>query len=174
MTRQAEASEQIRQDLERVKASLSEELDGIDPAARRNLSLAYQVRSHPKSFFVGAIGLGYLLFRAGSRLRKTPPRPEKLVVAPNGKVHPPKVSPAPGSLNALLRGPFGQQLLVAGRSLALGGLFGIVRELLKQVVPPTMAQSTGDVIDAWTLTLGAEPMPPGTQEVRPGNQLTAF
>jgi ElaB/YqjD/DUF883 family membrane-anchored ribosome-binding protein len=162
----------VEDTIETVKASVQETVDSV----KRTFDVKYQVERHPWPMVAGSFVTGLLagrLFGRRPALRPAgePYRESESVSAayvPSMREEPafqqgngsttgtPRAEAAqPGMLDRLIQ-QFEPEIAEV-KGMAVGALLGLVRDLAKQAVPPTLAPKVEEIMNSVTTKLGGKP-----------------
>lgn len=150
-----------------VKDQFTDSMDSV----KETFDVEHHVVNHPLAMVGGAVALGYLggmvlnrISAPSARARALPVPAESRSEAPRGNglyaaPEPAYQSAAPGGgaiLPTFLKGfePELQQL----KSVAIGAVFGMVRDLVQQKLPPNLTQQVSKVVDDLTTKMGGKPV----------------
>jgi hypothetical protein len=149
-----------------VKSSVSETVDTV----KETFDLPSQVQRHPW----GAVGCSLLAGAAAGYLLTGPRRyrshnpdgipgmehlipgyqPARSAVAPEPAYR--EASPRPGILSSLFRSFEGEIDKI--KQTAIGALMGAARDMLKQALPPALAENVDEIMNNVTRRAGGEPI----------------
>jgi len=171
-----DAREAVAETVQTVKSGVQDSVhavrDSVETsvhAVQDSFDLPRQVDRHPWAMFGGAVAVGfaagYLLNRSDTSATSTAPRPAFAPAARSGYSWPqqsetrsPQAQEPRGESwldhAAHLLGPEFQKV----KSLALGALMGVVREVIAQPLPDQMRPKVKDIVDDLTTKLGGEPV----------------
>ncbi|MBV9123111.1 MAG: DUF3618 domain-containing protein [Planctomycetes bacterium] len=189
--------EQIRQQIEETRSSLTEKLETLEGTVRgtvqeakasvedtietvktkvqetvatvkRTFDLKYQVQQHPWSMTGGSVVAGFLLgslarprssHRGSSTFAASRSHAPGVASSLSGGSSPPTDGASSGSsFLAPLRQQFDEEIHQV-KALALGTLFGVLRDYVNASVPPHLAPEVTKIIDNVTTKLGGKLMP---------------
>lgn len=167
-----EASSAVRDAMGSVKETVRDSVDSVKAA----VDVQAHVQRRPWLMFGGAVLGGYLLgsllVRETERRRPEPTPPAPVPTPPPQQKRPhsgnghhlkqPAASatapePPPAKPNPILAAIEPEIRQIKG--IALGVMFGTVREMVTKEVPPHLAGELGEVIDSITRKIGGEPLP---------------
>jgi ElaB/YqjD/DUF883 family membrane-anchored ribosome-binding protein len=181
-----DAKEAVAETVQTVKDAVHSSVDAV----KQTLDIKRQVERHPWTMVGGSVAVGYI---AGCLLERAVPRriaPSPVAFSPsNACVRPPAAGlPAtqPTQESAVRQDPSWTDELAQKfapeikklKGLAVGVLFGIVRDAVTKSVSPAMSPQIGQLIDSIAAKTGAEPIPndvleqlfPSNTESPNGNQ----
>ncbi len=158
----------IRQEMDDTRAALADKLDELGhqvtdtvssvthtvDAVKHAFDVAERVRERPWIAVAGAAAIGlYLGYRTSAHdARRRAAGTVRPVVPSN---------PAPPPANGATASPwtevFSEEIALL-RGLAIGALFGVVRDWVTPSVPQTLERSVVDAIDGVTVKLGGQPL----------------
>jgi ElaB/YqjD/DUF883 family membrane-anchored ribosome-binding protein len=174
------ARETVEETIANVKGTVHDTVEAV----KRNLDLSHQTQQHPWAMFGGSVVAGFVLgslvptvgprtYRSarGSRLEKAEvqtraepeyvsrPQQEFSAETGNGAADHGQHAPAqrrPGLLSGLLDQfrPEIEQL----KQMAIGAAVGVVRDFVKESVPPALGPQVERVLDSATTKLGGRPI----------------
>jgi hypothetical protein len=154
--------EAVEGTVETVKGSVADTVESV----KDSLDLKRQVEEHPWGMMLGSVAIGFV----GGRLLDSLGSPEAL---------PPPAYPAVGGLQASDIRPADARRNGAGhagpsflsslatqfapeltqlKSMAVGAMLGIVRDMVSQSAPPQMSSQLAEVVDNLTVKLGGKPV----------------
>jgi len=162
----------VKQQFTGTVDSMKEQVAGTVDSVKETFDLEHHVVNHPLAMVGGAVALGYLggvmLNRLGGpatyrRALPMPAEPQRPSHASNAFTPPPATLAAtapPRSLEAMLPGflqsfePEIKQL----KSVAIGAVFGILRDLVQQRLPPNLNEPVTRVVNDLTTKMGGTPV----------------
>jgi ElaB/YqjD/DUF883 family membrane-anchored ribosome-binding protein len=158
----AETVESVAETVESVKESVTGTVDAVKEsvqetveAVKRTFDLRQQVDRHPWLMVSGSVVSGFLCERLMERYpaetsyaSPPAPRPSGAGTADGAQ--------APGTLDKLYHTFEGE--LTKVRELAVGTLFGVLRDLVKRALPEHLAPQVAEVVDRVTSKLGGKPI----------------
>jgi ElaB/YqjD/DUF883 family membrane-anchored ribosome-binding protein len=164
-----EVGSAARETAENVRAAMHEAVGSVRDA----LDVSRQVHQHPWLLMGGSVFAGYVGGRILDNLERghlpslpsMPVRPERFL--PQGSElrermeseRPVARSSGPSFLKSLVE-TFAPELEKAKRA-AVGMALGLVRDKLREAVPPQMRENVTEMMDRVAVKLGGEPTPPG-------------
>lgn len=142
---------QARDAVKRARAGVDKVHHAVD-AVQRTFDVKRQVADHPWA----AVGVAMLAGAALGFLRPGRKRAtlESAVVQANGE--PAAPPPSPGRWETLLQ-PF-QEEIGELKELAIGAAAGVVRDLVKQSLPPGLGVEVEEIFNNATVKLGGRPI----------------
>ncbi|MCC6793805.1 MAG: hypothetical protein IT366_01705 [Candidatus Hydrogenedentes bacterium] len=164
-TKVTETVDTVREQIDFTKAAISNTVDSV----KDTLSVVQQTERHPWMMMAGAATLGLVggrLLNNGAPARQqfhaaplmnnedvsnTYTRPfiqEDNEVPDNGEAH---------SVFHKLAETFNPEISIL-KGLAIGALFGVLRDVVLRAAPSTVEQPLGTVIDGFTVRLGGQPV----------------
>lgn len=173
--------EQVRDTVQGARDSVEDTIESVKGtvhdtirAVKRTFDLKYQTQKHPWGMFGGSLASGFILgsllptrarghdARAGSPGSITEPQLGSRFLGNghspvSGEVEPASHRDTPSAMGNLLHrfdGEIGQL-----KELAIGAAAGLVRDWLKQALPPTLGPQLEHVMDSATSKLGGRPVP---------------
>jgi ElaB/YqjD/DUF883 family membrane-anchored ribosome-binding protein len=160
----AETVEQVKETVSETIESVKETVESTVETVKRTFDLPYQTRQHPWLMMAGSCAAGFVVGRllpgatrsgAGwaSHLvsegeRYAAPSPAAQAPRPNGSVR----AQGPGWFDRLAHQFHGE--LEQVKELAIGALFGLVRDWAKRQLPGNLAPHVEGVLDNVTAKLG--------------------
>lgn len=161
----------VQTSVETVKGTVQDTVDTV----KDTFDLRRQVDQHPWAMLGGSVALGYLAGRLLGRSDADRPRvaeggPARASMFSHwptaehngglrGHTAPPASAPEPPEpgLFSVVAEKFGPELAQL-KGLALGTLFGVVRDLITQALPEQMKPHLTDVMNGITTKMGGEPI----------------
>ncbi len=167
--------EQVRGRVQSAKSTVEETIEKV----KRTFDVKYQVDQHPWAMTGGSVLVGFV---AGTFLSR------RLSCHANGQATPPSAGaavanlqlsdghtaggssteavsaqPAKPGLVAQLRDQFKDEIEQV-KALAIGAIMGVLRDVVKESLPPHFAPQIDQVMNSATTKLGGEPVPPSLTE----------
>lgn len=151
-----------------LRQSLGETVAGV----KETLDVERHVAQHPWLMVGGAVAAGFVTARLLSRIAPPPPRPGPAVMTFAAPLPAPAPAPPPSppeSAVAPARAPREPGLVASClqtfqpelhklKGLAIGTLFGVLKDCLRQSVPETLQPQLAEVVDDVTTKLGGRPL----------------
>jgi len=162
-----EATSAVRDAMGTVKETVRDSVDSVKAA----VDVQAHVQERPWLMFGGAVLGGYLLGTLltreteGRRPREPtpqPPQPQPLKRPPTGNGHAKQPAAKPTEPAAAKPNPLFEAIepeIRQVKALALGVMFGTLREMVTREVPPHLAGELGSIVDNITRKIGGEPLP---------------
>jgi ElaB/YqjD/DUF883 family membrane-anchored ribosome-binding protein len=171
---------QVRETVHDAKATVEGTIQNVKDSVqntvqtvKRTFDLRYQTEQHPWPMVSGSVVAGFLLGslvggrrapqgrrhrqRGDDGMETAAPPPERENYArPNGSSHQAAAPSKPGFLSQL-RGQFDDEIDKV-KEIAVGAAVGILRDLIKQYLPPSLAPRVEEVMDSATTKLGGQPV----------------
>jgi len=153
----AHTVEDVRSVVDSVTESVKEGVESV----KETLNLSEQVRRHPWGMLCGAAAAGFF----GGWL--IGPSRKETVTVPAGIPREPFTSPVrekPAEPTSAAEESVFAEPLQAMKSLALGSLMGLVREMVSKGLPENIKDDVVKVLDDFTGKIGGKVVPPSEEE----------
>lgn len=152
----------VEETIDNVKETVQETVQTV----KRNFDLRYQVEQHPWPMVGGSVAAGFVAGCLMGEVRRgrqgqsyqpeTYPSPSYASSPSRPQEAAPPAERQPGVLDHLMH-QFEPEIRKV-KEMAIGTVFGLVRDMLKQAVPAALAAKVGEVFDSATTKLGGQPV----------------
>jgi ElaB/YqjD/DUF883 family membrane-anchored ribosome-binding protein len=149
-----EAVATARETVESTVESVQETVEETVQTVRETFDVAGHVDRHPWAVFGAAVAVG---FAAGALLPSGRRQPAP-AAKPLTRLRPPSGN---GAVHAQASRPLHEGLELL-RGMAVGGLMGLVRDMVLRVVPPNFTAEARRWVDDLTISMGGKPIEMGT------------
>ena len=159
-------TQEIGQKLATLEASAKEKFEDVKEAAA-GFSFSEQQDKHPWSFFLGAIGTGFVIGSLLAHSSDEEPlaaagrsyqfKPAAAREERHSLLHDGMALAASSGIAKVINDTLGSEMKEA-KKWAIGTALGVVRELARDKIPASMADKASDVFDKLTRSLGGEPI----------------
>jgi len=156
-----EATAAVANTVEGVKSavgSVTETMQETVESVKETLNLREQVRRHPWGMLGGAAAAGFF---GGWLLGPSRREPEATPATESWRepLAPVREKPAePAAESSSLLAP-----LLSLKGVVLGGLMGMVRDMISDIVPENMKAEVANALDEFTTQLGGKPLSPAEE-----------
>lgn len=161
------AAASVTETVQTVKDAVEETVETVKGTVKDSLDVRRHVEEHPWAMVLGSVAVGYvggcLLDRAMAETAAVPPGYSDGTVptgGPRGNGFA-QAAAAPAARRTSWWSDFATQYgdeLAQLKSLAVGTMLGIARDMLAASAPPQVGQQLADVVDGFTTKLGATPI----------------